>query len=232
MCHAYVHMNNDSSSKQVVIGIIAVSVLLFGGLTWLVASSSPSSTITEENVAFEDANDPFIGKQDSAVTVHIYSDFQCPACKASEPILKKIVEQYKDRVKFVWKDFPLETIHKNARIGAVAARCAQAQGKYMEMHNKLFAEQTVWSNQSNPNESLKNYAKDLALDLGAFNTCLDNRAEDAKVAANISEANRNLVNATPTFFVNNKRYTGMYEQDWQNAINSALGSNSAATSTQ
>lgn len=225
-------MNNDSSSKQVVIGIIAVSVLLFGGLTYLVAKSSPSGTVSNENLTFSDSNDPAIGKDGSAVTVHVYSDFQCPACKASEPILKKIVEQYKDRVKFVWKDFPLETIHKNARIGAVAARCAQTQGKYNEMHNKLFSEQTIWSNQSNPNESLKNYAKDLGLDTNAFNTCLDNRAEDAKVAANISEGNRNLVNATPTFFINNKRYNGMYEADWQNALNSALAEAGTATSTQ
>lgn len=215
---------DQGSNKHVVIGIVAVTVLIFGGLTYLVARS-PSSGVgpqVETGLTFSDTDNPSVGPADAKVTVQIYSDFQCPACRASEPILQQMIQQYKDRVRFVWNDFPLEGIHKNARLGANAVRCAQAQGKYFEMHDHLFAEQDMWVNAADPKSTLVGYAQGLGLDKAVFEACLNNRSEDAKVAADIREGNGNRVDSTPTFLINNVRYNGMNAADWQAALNAAL----------
>lgn len=221
---------NEQSNKHVVLGIILGTVILFGGLTWLVAKSPSDGGSREEEVVFQDASDPFVGPADSKVVVRVYGDFQCPACRAAEPAFKQAITQFADRVKFIWKDFPLEAIHPNARLAANAARCAQVQQKYVAYHDVLYQTQNEWSSLRDPASKFIEYAGRVGLVGDAFSSCLSSRAENGKVSSNVSEGSRNNVSGTPTFFVNNVRYPVMSASEWQRVLNSAL-QNAASTST-
>ncbi len=218
-------MNSSSSNNStgIVVGIIAVTIALFAGLVFLltrVPSDAPGTG--NENVTFSDGADPAVGPADAAVTVHMYEDFECPACAASHPIMKQVMAAYKDRVRFVWKDFPLETIHPVARPSANAARCAQVQGKFWEYQDQLF-QTRGWVSASNKTEAFVNLAKNIAgLNQDQFKTCVEQKAQDGLVAANIREGFSNQVNATPTFFVNQRRQFAMAYPDWKTTLDAAL----------
>lgn len=225
-------MQESPSNKPLIIGTILVAGLVFAGLVWAIVSA-PSDVVTpggNETVNFNDAGAKFQGKADAEVVVHVYSDFQCPACRAAEPALNYAVAKYGDRVKFVWKDFPLMTIHPNARNAANAAWCADEQGKYWEYHSLLFSEQGSWSGQPNPAESFRAYAGRIGLETNGFGSCYDAKRHDGKVVAAIQEGNANRVNATPTVFVNNTRQMGLDQAGWDAVLMAALAQAEAASS--
>ncbi|MCC6563812.1 DsbA family protein [Candidatus Uhrbacteria bacterium] len=217
-------MQESSSNKPLIIGTIIVAALVFVGLVWAIMST-PSDTVTpggNETVNFDDAGAKFQGNPEAKVVVRVYSDFQCPACRAAEPALNYAVAKYGDRVKFVWKDFPLMSIHANARNAANAAWCADEQGKYWQFHSLLFAEQASWGNLPNPTESFRSYANRLELEPNNFGTCYDSKRYDSKVMASVQEGNANRVNATPTVFVNNTRQMGLDQAGWDRVLTAAL----------
>jgi protein-disulfide isomerase len=223
-------MDQGSTNKPLLIGVIAAAVLIFAGLTWAILSAPSGTPTVTGNVTFNDTSStPSIGPSDAAVTVHIYGDFQCPACKAAEPGLEAAIQQFKDRVKFVWKDFPLLTIHRNARDGANAARCAQDQGKFWEMHDLLYTEQDSWAEQPDPSASFSAYAGRLGMDVSKFDACYSAKTDDDTVMADENEGTANGVNATPTFYVGKTQYVGMAAGQWAGILNAALA---AASSTK
>jgi len=215
----------ESNNQSFIIGIIAITVIIFAGLVWALvktSSNSPSVEVKDEQVSFSDDNDPVVGSTSSTAVVHIYGDFQCPACRIAEPGLRYAMDKYQDQVRFVWKDFPLMNLHKNARGAAEAARCAQAQGKFWEYHNKLYDTQTDWAQLSDPKQTFLQYGNDVGLNAATFDACASAQAEDSKVSADISEGNQNHVDATPTFFINHRRYFAMTPQEWDAAMQKAL----------
>ncbi len=220
-----------TGNKGLIFGIIGITVLIFAGLVWAIVSAPPAENgnggTTNESVSFNDANDPVKGKVGAAVVVHLYSDFQCPACRASEPAVRYAMEKYGDRVLFIWKDFPLLQIHKNARKAANAARCAQDEGKFWEYHDKLYDTQSEWSN-GDASPKFLAFAGQLGLNSAQFTSCLNADADDAKVAAGIAEGYRNQIDRTPTVFINNRRYFSMTPAEWDAALESALSSIPAA----
>jgi protein-disulfide isomerase len=215
----------SSSNKGLVFGTIAVAVLIFTGLVWAILSAPPSIPTGEtgpEAVTFNDADIPFQGNPDAKVVVHIYSDFQCPACRAQEPAISYAVEHYSDQVKFIWKDFPLSSIHPNARAAANAAWCASEQEKYWEYHDTLYNEQNSWSSLPDPKESFQAYATRVGMDTDAFTSCYDARTYDAKISASVQEGTANRVQGTPTIFVNKVRHPGLNPVDWDRVLQAAL----------
>lgn len=213
----------EKQTNGLVVGIVAISILLFAGLAYLIwRLPSDALAPVETSLSFNDEGSPVVGPENAPVTVQIFGDFQCPACRFAEPGLAAAMQEFKDRVRFVWKDFPLESIHPKARLGANAARCAQNQGKFWEYHDILFAKQDEWVNASDSTVNLKAYAQGLGLDTGAFNTCLDTRASDAAVKRDISEGLANRVDRTPTEFINNQRVFSMSQAQWRDALNAAL----------
>jgi len=220
----------STSNKGLIAGVIITAVLIFAGLTWAILSAPSGTGPVSGNATFNDTEKtPFVGPADAAVVVHIYGDFQCPACKAAEGGVRAAMQQFQDRVKFVWKDFPLLTIHRNARAGANAARCAQDQGKFWPMHDLLYAQQESWAEQSDPSSSFSAYANQIGLDVNAFNSCYSSNKFDNLVMADEAEGTSNGVNATPTFYVNKTQYVGMAPDQWTNVLNAALAS---ATTTK
>lgn len=208
----------EASNKGLLFGVVSVAVLVFGGLIWAILQT-PSSTPTPTGViAFDDANEPFVGPENATTVVRFYSDFQCPACRAAESSARYAIDKYKDRIKFVWKDFPLLSIHPNARPAANAARCAQDQGKFWEMKDLLFEQQASWKDSRNSSEDFKALALRLGLDVERFNTCLVERTFDDRVMETYEEGVRNGVDRTPTVFIGDERRFGMTPAEWDQAL--------------
>jgi len=154
-----------------------------------------------------------LGDANAKVTIVEFSDFQCPYCKNfytdTEP---QIVSEYVDtgKAKFVYRQFPLSSIHQNAEIAAEGSECAAKVGgndAFWRYHDKLFT--NGYGNGTGlDSASLKQYAADLQLDTASFNTCLDSHATATAVSKDVSDGTSAGVGGTPTFFINGKKLVG------------------------
>lgn len=148
-------------------------------------------------------DDPFKGDENAPVTIVEFSDFQCPYCsRFFEQILPSLQEEYIDtgKVKFVYKDFPLKSIHSLAQKSAEAAECADEQGKFWEYHDLLYGNQDEWT--EGGVETFKQYAADLGLDTDKFNSCLDNGDMQAEVDEDYEDSLESGGRGTPYFVIN------------------------------
>ena len=143
-----------------------------------------------------------MGPADAPVTMVTFSDFQCPACARSYPTVKRIMDQYKGKIRLVFKDFPL-SIHPLAPKAAEAAACANDQGKFWEMHDAMFENQ-----QKLAVADLKLAASVLGLDTAKFGTCLDSGAKTADWQADMEAGRKYGVMSTPSFFINGRLING------------------------
>jgi len=149
-------------------------------------------------------DDPSRGKEGAKLNVTVFSDFQCPFCARFEPILKQIELAYPDAVHVVWKHLPLQ-MHPQARPAAEAAEAARVQGKFWEMHDKLFSNQRALSP-----ELYESAAREIGLDLDRFKAALASHEGAARVDEDLKEAASLGVAATPTWFVNCRKIEGAY----------------------
>jgi protein-disulfide isomerase len=145
---------------------------------------------------------PTRGPAGAPVTIIEFSDFQCPYCGRAEPTMRKILDKYPGKVRLVYRDFPLPG-HDNAPKAAEAAHCAEDQGKYWEMHDKLFDRQRELEV-----ASLKTYARDVGLDGAKFDACLDGGAKSKDVDASARAGSDIGVHSTPSFFINGRPLSG------------------------
>ena len=148
-------------------------------------------------------DDPVVGNASAPVTVVEFSDFQCPFCQRVVPTLKQVRDTYGDRVRVVWKDFPLTSIHPQAFKAAEAGQCAREQGKFWEYHDRLFANQ-----QALEPDLLKKYALETGLDAAKFNACLDTAKYAERVQAQMGLGNQLGVSSTPSIFINGRMVSG------------------------
>lgn len=149
------------------------------------------------------ADDHIRGNKDAKVTLVVYSDYQCPYCSRVETTLSQLLTDYKDKIRLIFRDFPLTSMHANAQKAAEAAECAGDQGKFWEIHDKLFASQSDLSV-----DNYKAWAKDLGLSTSKFNDCLDSGKYADKVTASITEGSNYGVQGTPATFVNGVLISG------------------------
>ena len=148
------------------------------------------------------ADDPVRGNPRAPVTVIVFSDFQCPFCASAEGTLAEVQKAYGEKVRIVWKHQPLN-IHPNALSAAIASEAAREQGKFWEMHDRMFANQAALSP-----DSYEKWARELYLDLEHFRTSLRDRKLAQRVADDSSLGARIGADGTPTFFVNGERVVG------------------------
>jgi protein-disulfide isomerase len=142
---------------------------------------------------------PALGKRDAPVTIVEFSDYQCPFCKKHfTNTLSALKTKYIDagKVRYVFRDFPLDTIHPFARKAAEAAHCAGEQGKFWDMHDAMFSNQGALME-----ENLKGFARDMELDVEAFNACLDGGKYAKRVEADVAAGSAAGVTGTPGFFI-------------------------------
>ena len=180
----------------------------------------PSQPAPSGQVSADD--DPVKGNPDAPVTIIEFSDFQCPYCASFfSDTLPQIEQNYIDtgKVKLVYRDFPL-SFHANAEPAAEAAECAGEQGKYWEMHDKLFENQASLSA-----ASYKQWAADLGLDTAKFDSCLDSSKYASEIQKDVQDGQAAGVSGTPTFFVNGNKVVGAQPYSvFEQAIEAALGS--------
>lgn len=169
-------------------------------------------------VAVDAGNSPSQGPTDAKVTVIEFGDFECPYCGAEEPVVTQMLSDYAGRIRFVFKEFPLSSIHPYAELAAEAALAANAQGQFWPYHNTLYANQTELA-QGN----LETYAMMLGLDITTFDTALDSHAYASAVAADEAYGMSVGVTGTPTFFINGIPVVGAVPySDLQTIINREL----------
>lgn len=209
-----------SGQAKVLLGIGAVTLaifigglLLFGGGTKAPAGDT-SSLVRADSIQ--------TGPASAKVTVVEFGDIQCPACAAAAPTVKRLKDEYKDRVNFVFRHFPLPS-HANAQAGAQAAEAANNQGKFWEMYDKLYANQKEWESSGSPNEFYIKYAKEIGLDETKFKDDLENFRQIDKIRADKADGDALGVSATPTFFINGTKYQGVLSyNDFKNLIEQKL----------
>jgi protein-disulfide isomerase len=154
------------------------------------------------------ADDAVLGPADAPVTIIEFSDFQCPFCQRVAPTLKQVREKYGDRVRIVWKDFPLTSIHPQAFKAAEAGNCAREQGKFWEYHDRLFANQSALQP-----DALKKHAAEAGLDAPKFNACLDTAKYSDRVQAQMGVGNGLGVQSTPSIYINGRLVAGAQPLD-------------------
>jgi len=151
-------------------------------------------------VAVDDA--PALGPATAPVTIVEFSDFQCPFCRSVKPTIDKVLARYGDKVRLIYKNLPLDSLHPLARRAAEAGQCANEQGKFWPFHDKLYAGAFASA------ETLKAAAEELNLDAGTFEQCLNTRKYKATVQKDVDYAATLGVTGTPSFFVNGRPLIG------------------------
>jgi protein-disulfide isomerase len=168
----------------------------------LKAKTKISVNLEPPRVEVADGGRPVRGSGSAPVEIIEFSDFQCPFCQRANPVVEQVLKTYDGKVKFVYRHFPLPN-HPNARPAAEAAACAEAQGKFWEYHDRLFANPAKLTD-----ADLKAHAAAIGLDASKFNPCVDNRQQKAGVDADIAAADAVGVTGTPAFFVNGRSLEG------------------------
>ena len=153
-------------------------------------------------------NDPIIGNPNAPITIIEFSDFQCPFCaKFHIQTLPAIMNEYINygKVKLVFRDFPIESIHPNALPASIAAECANEQGKFKEMHDVLFVNQKEWNNQKLDDViiTFTQYASEMGLEEREFDSCLKNGKYIEEIQKDLNDGRAYGVSGTPQFFVGN-----------------------------
>jgi len=186
----------------ILVGVPAFILLSRHGALPLVAEAS--SKELAERLVRPDSH--MTGNPQAPLTVVEFADFECPACGLSEAVARQIRAQYGDRIRFVFRQFPLRKIHPQAEKAAEASECAAEQGKFWEAVEKLYAGQADLSV-----DALERYARELGLDQNRFNQCLASGETASRVNQDLADGRAVGVRATPTFFIGQKRIEGPME---------------------
>lgn len=184
-----------------------------------VATSTVDLTALRQQLELSSA--PYWGNPQAKVVVVEFGDFECPYCLQEFPIIRQIMYKYQAQVKFIWRDFPISENHPQAIVSAKAAHCADEQGKFWQMHDKLFI------NQANLEvAALKEYAKQLNLDMVKFNQCLDSEKYKNQITLDYAEGLKFGVPGTPTFFINGQKVPGVIQVTfWDQLLTKLIAEN-------
>lgn len=188
-------------SAALVVGIIAIGA-------YQVATSKPAELTRRDGTMSLplDQTDRTKGSKTPKVTLVEYSDFQCPACAANYPLIEKVFADYKDRISFTYRHFPLPQ-HQNALGSAYAGEAAANQGKFWEMVKLLFTNQNDWAelDQNAAQAVFETYAQKIGLDMAKFKSDVKSDAVKNKVERDLQSGIKSAVDHTPTFFINGKK---------------------------
>jgi protein-disulfide isomerase len=230
--------NNNTPAKSksplpfVIIGAVLVAVT---AAVVLMSRPSAGNSNAAPNTAASPAQRPAVqpgapnpytrGMATSRVTVEEFSDFQCPACGALEPGLRRVMKDYDDRVRFVFRNYPL-SMHKYAFIAARAAEAAGQQGKFWEMHDLLYDNQKEWSEAMEPRVQFDSYATRLGLDVQRFKADMERQDLAERIKSDMQRGNSLGVKGTPTVYLDGRELVPgklVTEDDLRREIDAALG---------
>lgn len=186
------------------------------------STSNSSAPVEVSNLPAVKSGDIVLGDPKTKVTITEYADFQCPACARSNPVVNKVLADYDGKIKVVNRFFPLRGIHKNALISGQAAYASHKLGKFSEMKDLLYENQTAWENLGDPRQTFMGYAKDLGLKEDEFSKIMESDEAKSAVLNGEKEALGLGLNSTPTFFIENKRFSPKGFDDFKKLIDQEL----------
>lgn len=220
--------------RRLVLNLAAATVVL-SGTAWAVKASveepaharvpAKATTLTLDHgvvlAQLQNGEQPAARTSLQHATLTVFSDFQCPACKRFAPQMKQLMHQYGEKLRVVFRNYPLPQ-HKNAVPAAIAAEAAARQGKFESMHDRLFAEQDRWSAAANPQPMFVQFAGAIGLDTNKFKT--DSKSPDIrrKVDRDIELADEAELEMTPTVVLDGTKYTGKSLKDLSGIIDEAI----------
>lgn len=214
-----------TNEAKIIIGICVVTLVLVVGAALLFggnSSSTPQSTTPIKNANILIRKDSAEINNHAKVTLVEFGDFECPACGAEYPVVTQILQNYKGKINYVFRNFPLPQ-HANAPEAAEAAEAAKAQGNFFGMFNLLYQNQNTWGDASDPTSYFVQYAKDLHLNVKQFENDVKNKKYAKVIQQDINDGYAVDVNATPTFFLNGVPMVGVLPySDFQTAIDKDL----------
>ncbi len=214
-------MSNETKTL-IGLGVVTIAIII-GGAFFLGGSSTPNKPVPPADAKIlvrSDSNKEIV--PNAKVTLVEFGDFQCPACGASFPVVEQILQTYKGKINFVFRNYPLP-IHPNAMIAAEAAEAAGAQGKYFEMYQTLYANQSEWADSKNPMDSYLKYAKAIGINVDKFKSDVEAKKFESKIRKDQADGDSLAVQATPTFFINGQKQTGgLPYNEFQAKIDQAL----------
>ena len=244
-------MNNSGQANKATIWfIVGFIVVVTAGV--IIAGAYSSGTAANNNTTpngFVATTAPAItaadwseGNPNAKVSFIEYGDFECPACGEYYPLIQQLVQNYSSTVRFVFRNFPLYSIHPFAGISAQAAEAAGLEGgssKYWAMHNLLYTKQNEWSTNSalTPaqvvSQYFDGYAQSIGLNVGTFNTDINASSVMNKIQNDVVGGTSAQIDHTPTFFVNLKQIPNPTSlNDFENTLNAAIASSTATSSGQ
>ena len=183
-------------------GIVAITILVvIGAIIWGLNNQNSGSRTVKVEVTDEDT---YLGNKDAKVTLVEYSDFECPACKAYQDVVKQVIDSYSpEELRVVFRHFPLRSIHPKADLAAQAAEAAGEEGKFWEMKSLLFEKQSEWKAEKDPRGLFSAYAQSLGLNVTEFGE--DMKSDDdskERVEKDYQSGVALGINSTPTFILN------------------------------
>jgi protein-disulfide isomerase len=204
----------------VVLGAL-VAIVMFA----LVAANQPEeeavTTVAPSDDRLIRSDSPTLGPEDAPVTIVEFLDPECEACRGMFPAVKELMDEYEGQVRLVVRYFPL---HANSALAAAATEAAGEQGKYWEMQEILFEQQTEWGEQRDPQtDKFMEYAEAVGLDMDQFTEDLENESYREKVKRDQEDGFSLGVSGTPTFFVNGQRVRNISPETLEEAIRAELG---------
>lgn len=188
----------------ITIALVSIFIVVGGALFLGNSSSTPKEpqVVSKKLLVTKDSEKK--GSNSAKLTLVEFSDFQCPACQAWFPVVAQVLQKHPENVLFVFRHFPLDG-HKNAKQAAYAAEAAGKQGKFWEMHDLLYENQSEWSESKNPQELFAQYATTIGLDNQKWLSDIKSKAVTEEVNQDIQDGYAVGVNSTPTFYLNDKK---------------------------
>lgn len=203
---------------KILLGIIAVIVAGLIGV--FVVFNKPGAATTADGSTLVRSDSQRRGS--GSVQLVEFGDYQCPSCSAAHPVVQKLLSEYNGKVTFIFRNFPLETIHKNAMLAAKYAEAAAKQNKFWQMHDKLYESQSEWSEQVDPSGKFAEYASTLGINASQLKTDATAAAVTALIQRDMQDGNTVGITGTPTFYVAGKQVASNDYNSLKAAIDAAL----------
>lgn len=209
--------------KWIIFAVICIGLLAVLVLTNKRPSSNYSGEVTQPITGGTIA-DHVSGSAENKVVLIEYGDFQCPACLNAYPTLKELKEQYKDKLTFVFRNLPLTNVHPNALAAATAAEAAGLQGKFYEMHDALYEQQSLWRDKdvNQRGAAFEQIAASIGLDAAKYKEDLGSPAVTEKINRDRSTAGQIGANSTPTFLLNGQKLSEIPAEELKTKVEDEL----------
>lgn len=207
-------------NKAFILVTLATIILLVGGIFLMTRGNSSLSTdsslLFPQNATATSgfSNGNYLPYDSTTkVTLVEFGDYECPACSVYSPFIKQLLTEFSGKITFVFRNYPLPQ-HKNAPISSYAVEAAGLQGKYWQMHDKIYETQNDWASSANAQEIFVGFAKDMGLDTNKFVADLASDNIKNIVQKDTKDGNSVKLTETPTFYLNGKKiiFTGKYDQ--------------------